>query len=95
MTQKEIRQMVKECSYVEFGEHKDLKGLCVCGEDFGYDADFEELVFIVPTDWLMEQVEMDADELTEWLNYEYTSDDSMQIFDSAILERKIVMVDFN
>jgi len=96
-TRRKIKKMVSERCYVEFGEHKDLKGLCCCGEDFGepHEVDFEELVFIVPLDWLMNYTEMSNEELTRWLNEEYTGEDSKPIFDQALRERKIVMVDFN
>ncbi len=87
--------------YIEFAEHKDLIAFCVCSEWFmdcedeeeGIEADFDEVIAIVEKDWLFEY--MDMENPLEYLQNEYTSDDSINWFDEAIRQQKIVMVGFN
>ena len=53
--QSTIRNIVKNNAYQGFAFHEDLCALCVLpyaeDEEF-YDADYEELAFIVPKKWL-------------------------------------------
>lgn len=87
--------------YMEFAEHKDLIAFCVCSEYFmdiedeenGIDADFNEVVAVVEKDWLFSY--MDVENPLDYLQNEYTSDDSIDWFDEAIRQNKIVMVSFN
>lgn len=96
---KDIRNIVKENCYLKFGDHEDLKALCICpfskDEEF-YNPDYQELSFIVPTNWLKEVVKemFEIKDLDYWLQNEYTSDESEVIFERALNERQIVMVDF-
>lgn len=87
--------------YLDFWKHKDLISFCVCSEYFmdceddenGIEADFNEVIAIVEKDWLFEY--MDMEDPLEYLQNEYTSDDSIEWFDEAIRQNKIVLVGFN
>ena len=90
--------------YLNFAEHKDLIAFCVCDGYLCYDAetdtdpqsDFNELVVVVEKDWLFNLMKEDG--ITNPLDYlqnEYTSDDSIYWFDNAVIQRKVVMVNFN
>lgn len=67
-------------------------------------ADFKEVAVIVPKDWLYTLIkrtefqflpEEDADEeVKNFLDNEYTYDDSEYWYDRAVKEEKIVAVDF-
>ena len=102
IVRKRILESIKP--YINFAEHKDLIAFCVSDECFSYDVDldrdietdFNELVVIVEKDWLFNI--MREDEITNPLNYlqnEYTSEDSIYWFNEAVEQRKVVMVDFN
>ena len=70
----------------------------LCEDD---EADFNEIVVIVEKDWLYDYMKtMDSDIKTDadclkYLKNEYTSDDSYGWYSQAVLENKIVMIDFN
>lgn len=90
--------------YKDFAEHKDLIAFCVCDGYFGYDVetdseietDFNELVVVVEKDWLFNLMkENEIENPLEYLQNEYTSDDSLVWFDNAAEQGKVVMVDFN
>ena len=95
-----ISNLVKNNSYLEFGLHKDLKALCLLpyseDEEF-YNPDYEELVYVVPKDWLSENAKelFNVTNLDNWLQNEYTSDESEVLFSKALSERMVVMVEFN
>ena len=92
--------MVEKNCYLRFGDHEDLKALCICpfaeDEEF-YEPDYYELAFIVPTKWLKEAVKemFEVEDLDYWLQNEYTTDESEIIFEKALNERQVVMVDFD
>ena len=99
---KEILESIKP--YIGFSEHKDLIAFCVCDGYFGYDVetdsetetDFNELVVVVEKDWLFDYMRKDGIESPlDYLQNEYTSDDSIVWFDEASEQGKVVMVDFN
>ena len=90
--------------YVDFWKHKDLTAFCVCGEYLAYfdddgnefESDFDELVVVVEKDWLFEFMkEHEIENPLDYLQNEYTSDDSSVWFDEAVEQSKVVMVDFN
>lgn len=96
----DIKNIVKNNSYLEFGQHEDLKALCICPfaeDDTFYNSDYYEMAFIVPLNWLKEVAKemFEVDDLDSWLQGEYTTDESEPIFERALNERKVVMVDFN
>lgn len=87
--------------YKEYSKHKDLISFCICSEYFedwedevnGIEPDFSEVVVIVEKDWLFNY--MDMKNPLEYLQNEYTSDDSIDWFDEALRHNKVVMVAFN
>lgn len=90
--------------YMDFAKHKDLIAFCVCDGYLCYDVDsdsemetdFNELVVVVEKDWLFDCMRKDGIENPlDYLQNEYTSDDSIVWFDNAVIQRKVVMVDFN
>lgn len=95
-----IKDIVKKNRYLKFGDHEDLKALCICpfalDEEF-YNPDYDEILYVVPTNWLKEVAkrEFEIEDLDNWLRHEYTSDESEIIFEIALNERQVVMIDFN
>lgn len=95
------RILIDITPYKDFAEHKDLIAFCVCSECFmdgedennGVEADFNEVIAIVEKDWLFDY--MDVENPLEYLQNEYTSDDSIDWFDEALRQNKVVMVGFN
>ena len=90
--------------YMDFAKHKDLIAFCVCDGYFAYDVesdseietDFNELIAVVEKDWLFNLMKEDGIENPlDYLQNEYTSDDSFVWFDKAVEQGKVVMVDFN
>lgn len=95
----DIIDLIHKNCYCEFGKHVDMKGLCVnCADIVKTNRDWNELMFIVPKDWLINCVQtlfgVKPHELDDWLNDAYSSDESEQIFAAALEDRQIVMVDF-
>ena len=101
-----VRERILESiePYLDFAKHKDLIAFCVCDGYLGYsvenddesETDFNELVVVVEKDWLfnfMKQYEIE--DPLDYLQNEYTSDDSIVWFEEAVEQRKVVMVDFN
>lgn len=76
------------------GEHELLHALTF-GNDDEY-GDWDEIVFTVPAEWLRRYMQeltgekWTLESLREWLCNEYTSEDSTQIFDRALLEQQLV-----
>ena len=99
----EILKLYRKHSFTGFGEHNELLALVVCAENFGEDYekwDFNEVVFAVEKEWLLNymnsyRLEWDGERLKEWLRNEYTSDDSYKIFYVAMEDNAIVMLEFN
>ena len=102
----EIRKRILKSikPYMDFAEHKDLIAFCVCNEYLIYyeedekeiSPDFEELVVVVEKDWLFNFMKRyDIENPLDYLQNEYTSDDSSVWFDEAVEHGKVVMVDFN
>ena len=87
--------------YPNFTEYKDLIGFCICGEYFmnsedednDIEPDFDEVVVIVEKDWLFQY--MKKSNPLEYLQNEYTSNDSFDWFSEAIIQQKVVMIEFN
>ena len=94
-----IRNIVKNNCYLYFGDHEDLKALCICPfaeDETFYKPDYQEMSFVVPTNWLKQVVKemFEIEDLDCWLQNEYTTDESEIIFERALNERQVVMVDF-
>ena len=89
--------------YMDFAEHKDLIAFTLGESYFNYDyendveleSDFCEIGIVVEKDWLFELMkEEDIENPREYLQNEYTWDDSFEWFYKANEENKIVMVNF-
>ena len=90
--------------YLDFAQHRDLIAITVGADYFSYDcetdeeleADFGEIIAVVEKDWLFEQMIADGIENPlDYLQNEYTWDDSFAWFENAKTEGKVVMVEFN
>jgi hypothetical protein len=102
----EVRKRVLEGrkSYVNFSKHKDLAVFTVGGDYFNYDletdtaleTDFYEIIVVVEKDWLFDLMrKQDIENPLDYLQNEYTWDDSIEWFESAKEEDMIVAVEFN
>ena len=101
----EVRRKILDSikPYKEFSEHKDLIAFSL-GESYLYRedeleedvcGDFEELIVVVEKDWLFNHMKEEGFENPlNYLQNEYTWDDSIEWFYSAVEESKVVMVDF-
>ena len=96
----------KENCSLDFHLHNELLALSCSPEDLAEDGDSEncgsdEILFAVERDWLITHLNRTtneywtADKVKKWLKTEYTSDDSAAIFEAAIQQRAIVMLEFN
>lgn len=90
--------------YMEFAEHKDLIAFVIGEGYFSYDyetdteleSDFAEVIVVVEKDWLFEYMKNGGVENPlDYLQNEYTSDDSIEWFINANIYGKVVAVDFN
>ncbi len=90
--------------YRDFAQHKDLIAITIGAEYFAHDheadreleADFVEVVVAVEKEWLFEI--MLAEEIEDPLDYlqnEYTWDDSFVWFENAKMHGKIAVIEFN
>ena len=91
--------------YTKFGEHNELLALIVSADCF-YEHhekwEFDELIFAVEKDWLINYlnknrywIKWDLEEVQGWLQNEYASDDSYAIFYAALSENAVAMLEFN
>ena len=96
-----VLELASMSNYIELAEHKDLISFCVCSECFvdyedennGIEPDFNEVIAVVEKDWLFDY--MDMENPLKYLQEEYTSDDSIDWFNEAIIQNKLVMINFN
>ena len=98
-SREDIKNLVSKNTYSRYGEYEDLKALCIlpfAEDEEVFSPDYHELIFIVPVKWLRETVkeEFDVDDLESWLKNEYMTEESEIIFEEALEQRQIVMVDF-
>ena len=93
-------------SYLRFGEHHDLVALscdaeCFCrNEENPEDLELSEVAFVVEKQWLIDflnrdKYEWDAEKVRWWLRNQYTSTDSEEIYEAALAERMIVMIEIS
>ena len=101
-----VRERVMEGTkpYLDFAKHKDLIAITIGAEYFNYDytsdteleADFGEVIVAVEKDWLF--AVMLAEGIKNPLDYlqnEYTWDDSFVWFGNAKIAGKIAVIEFN
>lgn len=90
--------------YMDFAKHRDLIAFVIGEEYFSYDiendveleADFAEVIVAVEKDWLFELMKKSGvDNPVEYLQNEYTWDDSIEWFESAKMNGKIAVLEFN
>lgn len=90
--------------YMDFAEHKDLVAFTVGADYFSYDceadidleADFYEIVVVVEKEWLFNYMKInEVENPLDYLQNEYTWDDSIQWFEDAKIASKIVAINFN
>ena len=90
--------------YLEFAKHKDLIAITIGAEYFTYDyetdteleADFGEVIAVVEKDWLFTiMLKEEIENPLDYLQNEYTWDDSFVWFENAKTEGKVVTVEFN
>lgn len=90
--------------YLEFGQHKDLIAITIGADYFTYDseadkeleADFGEVIVAVEKDWLFSLMAKDGiTKPMDYLQNEYTWDDSFAWFENAKMAGKVAVVEFN
>lgn len=90
--------------YIDFSKHKELIAFTVGADYFAYDyttdtdieADFCEVIVAVEKDWLFEIMKKDdIKNPFEYLQEEYTWDDSIYWFNEAKVKGKIAVIEFN
>lgn len=98
MTKEEVLSMYKEQCFI-IAEHKPLVAIgCIAYKE---DETEEDFIFTVPIEWLVNymnklssKVEWDWSRVQDWLQNEYTYEDSKPIFEQAIIENVCVNVNF-
>lgn len=89
--------------YLDFAQHKDLTAITIGADYFTYDwetdtdlvADFFEVVVGVEKEWLFNQIVKDGiEDPLDYLQNEYTWDDSIVWFENAKIEGKIAIIEF-
>lgn len=96
-TKREMQELIEQHCYLSFGKHENLKALCINEEDFVPERrDWLEAIFIVPVTWLTDFCwkKYQVQNLDDFLQNEYTSDESELIFAHALMDRQVVMIDF-
>lgn len=90
--------------YLDFAKHKDLIAITIGADYFSYDAendeeleaDFGEVIAVVEKDWLFTfMLKEEIENPLDYLQNEYTWDDSFVWFYNAKTEGKVVTVEFN
>ena len=90
--------------YLDFAQHKDLVAITVGAEYFTYDyetdteleADFGEVIAVVEKDWLFTiMMKEEIENPLDYLQNEYTWDDSFVWFENAKANGKVVTVEFD
>ena len=90
--------------YLDFAQHKDLIAITIGADYFSYDnktdielkADFCEVIAVIEKDWLF--TIMSKEEIENPLDYlqnEYTWDDSFVWFENAKTNGKVAVIEFN
>lgn len=101
-----VRQRVLEDMkpYLDFAQHKDLISITIGADYFTYDcendeeleADFCEVIVAVEKDWLFTiMLKEEIENPLDYLQNEYTWDDSFVWFENAKTNGKVAVVEFN
>ena len=90
--------------YLDFAKHKDLIAITIGAEYFTYDCendeeletDFGEVIAAIEKDWLFGiMLQEDIEDPLDYLQNEYTLDDSWPWFESAKENGKVAVIEFN
>lgn len=90
--------------YLDFVQHKDLIAITIGAEYFSYDhkldveieADFGEVIAVIEKDWLFHTMMKDGiKNPLDYLQNEYTWDDSFVWFENAKANGKVAVVEFD
>ena len=90
--------------YLDFAQHKDLIAITIGADYFSYDcendeeleADFCEVVVAVEKDWLFTfMLKEEIENPLDYLQNEYTWDDSFIWFINAKAYGKVAVIEFN
>lgn len=96
----DMKEEYKKCHY-NLVPHEPLVPLCYVFEDF-YTEQEHSVTFAVPLSWLIGLLDKetgkrywDEYKVFEWLDNEYTSDDSCWVWEQAIEEDKVALFEIN
>lgn len=102
---KSILELWEENPYLEYGSHDKLVALVLCPDPYceDYMYDYNEIIYTVPVGWLLNWLTLHDNnrsgwregEMFKWLQEEYTSEESEQIFNDAMKDQKIVTLNFD
>ena len=90
--------------YLDFAQHNDLVAITIGAEYFAYDcetdtdleADFCEVIAVIEKDWLFGvMLQEEIEDPLDYLQNEYTWDDSWPWFESAKRNGKVAVIEFN
>lgn len=90
--------------YLDFAKHKDLIAITIGADYFTYDcetdtefeADFGEVVAVIEKDWLFTiMLKEGIENPLDYLQNEYTWDDSFVWFFNAKVDGKVAVIEFN
>ena len=90
--------------YLDFAQHRDLIAITIGAEYFTYDcetdteleADFGEVIAVVEKDWLLTvMLKEEIENPLDYLQNEYTWDDSFVWFEKAKIDGKVAAIEFN
>ena len=100
-----VREKILSCikPYKDFNKCKDLVAFTIGSDYFTYDyetdneleADFGKVIVVVEKEWLFKNMrEDDIENPLEYLQHEYTWDDSLEWYEDAMEAGKIAAIDF-
>ena len=104
MTKTDFELALEKVRYFDYGKHKPLVNLsCIVpAETEEIDGKTEildeecEIIFAVPCDWLQkEREEQTWQAVKDWLDNEYTSEESQDVLESAIRANKVAFWKIN
>ena len=104
MNEVRIRVLEDMKPYLDFAKHKDLIAITVGADYYTYDcetdteleADFGEVIAVVEKDWLFNfMLREGIENPLDYLQNEYTWDDSCIWFENAKAQGKIAVIEFN
>ena len=90
--------------YLDFAQHKDLIAITIGADYFSYDcendeeleADFGEVIAVIEKDWLFTVMLAEGIENPlDYLQNEYTYDDSFVWFENAKANGKVAVIEFD